>query len=166
VQSGSTAASIVLAAADAAKFAAGSMIALDVDYTGQTGFVGAPVSGAYVRQALTDVDYVRRVTFNVALVSQVTRRAYACRAAAGRRSRGRRQVAGGHWICGSRRREFLSGVVGAVCDGRQPGGEDLLSLSAAADHGRRGRDGDSAERQGSKAGRRGCCSRGSFWRCR
>jgi hypothetical protein len=30
-----------------------------------------PVAGAYVRQALTDVDYIRRVTFNVALVSQV-----------------------------------------------------------------------------------------------
>ncbi|HMD76555.1 MAG TPA: hypothetical protein VKG86_04185 [Terracidiphilus sp.] len=70
-QTGSTAASILLAATDAAKFTAGSIVALDVDYTGQTGFVGAPVSGAYVRQALTDVDYIRRVTFNVALVSQV-----------------------------------------------------------------------------------------------
>jgi hypothetical protein len=47
------------------------MIAVDVDYAGQTGYVGAPVAGAYVRQALTDVDYIRRVTFNVALVSQV-----------------------------------------------------------------------------------------------
>jgi hypothetical protein len=71
-QSGSTATFIALAAADAATFSSGSIIALDADYTGQTGFVGAPVSGAYVRQALTDVDYVRRVTFNVALVSQVT----------------------------------------------------------------------------------------------
>jgi len=70
-QSGSTAASIVLASADAAKFLAGSMIAVDMDYTGQTGYVGTPISGAYVRQALTDVDYVRRVTFNVGLVSQV-----------------------------------------------------------------------------------------------
>ena len=43
-----------------------------MDYTGQTGYVGSPVAGAYVRQALNDVDYVRRVTFNVALVSQVT----------------------------------------------------------------------------------------------
>ena len=72
VQSGSTATSVVLASADAAKFSANSIIALDADYTGQTGFVGAPFSGAYVRQALTDIDYVRRVTFNVALVSQVT----------------------------------------------------------------------------------------------
>jgi hypothetical protein len=44
---------------------------VDVDYTGQTGYVGTPVAGAYVRQALTDVDYVRRVTFNVGLVSAV-----------------------------------------------------------------------------------------------
>jgi hypothetical protein len=70
-QTGSTATSVLLASTDAAKFAAGSMVALDVDYTGQTGFVGTPVAGAYVRQALTDVDYIRRVTFNVALVSQV-----------------------------------------------------------------------------------------------
>ena len=72
VQTGSTASSIMLAATDAAKFAPGSIIALDADYTGQTGFVGAPISGAYVRQALTDIDYIRRVTFNVALVSQVS----------------------------------------------------------------------------------------------
>jgi hypothetical protein len=72
VQAGSTAAFVALAAADAAKFAAGSIIALDADYTGQTGFVGSPVSGAYVRSALSDVDYIRRVTFNVALVAQVS----------------------------------------------------------------------------------------------
>jgi hypothetical protein len=71
VQSGSTATFVALASADAAKFSAGSIIALDADYTGQTGFVGTPVSGAYVRTALTDVDYIRRVTFNVALVSAV-----------------------------------------------------------------------------------------------
>jgi hypothetical protein len=72
VQSGSTANFIALATADAGRFTAGSIIALDADYTGQIGFVGAPISGAYVRQALTDVDYIRRVTFNVALVSMVT----------------------------------------------------------------------------------------------
>jgi hypothetical protein len=69
---GSTASSVLLASADAAKFTAGSIIALDVDYTGQTGFVGSPISGAYVRQALSDIDYIRRITFNVALVSQVS----------------------------------------------------------------------------------------------
>jgi hypothetical protein len=71
-QSGSTATEIMLAVSDAAKFQAGSIVAVDVDYTGQTGYVGAPVAGAYVRQTITDVDYIRRVTFNVALVSAVS----------------------------------------------------------------------------------------------
>jgi hypothetical protein len=69
--SGSTATFIALSANDAATFLAGSIIALDADYAGQTGFVGTPISGAYVRQAFTDLDYIRRVTFNVALVTQV-----------------------------------------------------------------------------------------------
>jgi hypothetical protein len=71
IQSGATATFLPLAAADAAKFSAGQMVAVDVDYAGQTGFVGSPVSGAYVKAALTDVDYVRRVTFNVATVASV-----------------------------------------------------------------------------------------------
>jgi hypothetical protein len=71
-QSGSTASFVALAAADAAKFVPGSIIALDGDYNGQTGFVGAPVAGAYVRQAIADLDYIRRVTFNVGFVSQVS----------------------------------------------------------------------------------------------
>ena len=71
LQSGSSATSIMLSTADAPKFSAGSVVALDADYTGQTGFVGAPIAGAYLRQPLADVDYIRRVTFNVALVSQV-----------------------------------------------------------------------------------------------
>jgi hypothetical protein len=72
IQTGSTSTSVALATLDAAKFAAGNIIALDVDNTGVTGFVGAPVSGAYLRQPLTDVDYIRRITFNVALVSAVS----------------------------------------------------------------------------------------------
>jgi len=72
LQNGSTSTSIVLAPADAVMFTPGAIIAVDVDYTGQTGYVGSPVAGAYVRQVLTDVDYVRRVTFNVALVSQIS----------------------------------------------------------------------------------------------
>lgn len=71
IQNGSTATSILLAPADASSFAPGSIIAVDDDYAGQTGFLGSPVSGAYVRQPLNDVDYVRRITFNLALVSQV-----------------------------------------------------------------------------------------------
>ena len=147
-QSGSTATSILLAAADAAKFSAGSIIAVDVDYTGQTGFVGTPVAGAYVRQALTDVDYIRRVTFNVALVSQVTSAGLTLAEplpggapAAGAKLQA---VTG---ICGPRGRQLLPGVVGAVRDAGQPGRENLLLLSAAADDERRGRNGDSAGRQ-------------------
>ena len=71
-QSGSTSTSILLASSDAAKFTAGSIVAVDVDYTGQTGYVGSPVAGAYVRGALTDVDYIRRVTFNVALAAETS----------------------------------------------------------------------------------------------
>jgi hypothetical protein len=71
VQTGSTATSILLASSDAAKFSPGGIVAVDVDNTGQTGFVGTGISGAYVKQALTDVDYIRRVTFNVALIAQV-----------------------------------------------------------------------------------------------
>jgi hypothetical protein len=66
---------IPLAAADLANYAAGSLVAVDVDYAGQIGFVGSGVSGAYVKSAASvnsDPGYVRRVTFNVALVQQVT----------------------------------------------------------------------------------------------
>jgi hypothetical protein len=72
VQNGSTPSFVALAQADAATFTPGQWIAVDADYGGQTGFVGAPVSGAYVKQALSDVNYIRRVTFNVGLVTQVT----------------------------------------------------------------------------------------------
>ena len=99
-----------------------SIIAMDVDYTGQTGFVGSPVSGAYVRQALTDVDYIRRVTYNVAycVASQLDRIELAGPLPGGIPI-GWCKVTAGYWICGSRGREFLSRVVRAVCHGRQPG---------------------------------------------
>jgi hypothetical protein len=68
-QSGSSATQILLAASDAVRFSVGSIIAVDVDYNGQTGYVGSPIAGAYLRQPVSDVDYIRRVTFNVALVT-------------------------------------------------------------------------------------------------
>jgi len=68
VQDGSTASVIRLRPEDLDNFVPGSMIAVDADYEGQTGYVGTPVSGAYVRRPLADPDYVRRVTFNVGLV--------------------------------------------------------------------------------------------------
>ncbi len=73
--SGSTATSLNLAAAILPGFQAGQMVVVDADYAGQTGYVGSGVSAAYVRSAASvnnDPDYVRRVSFNVALVSAVT----------------------------------------------------------------------------------------------
>ena len=72
VQNGSTASVIQLSAADAASFVPGSMIAVDEDYAGQTGYIGSPVSGAYLRHPLADPDYIRRITFNVGLVLGVS----------------------------------------------------------------------------------------------
>ena len=143
---------------DAAKFTVGSIVAVDVDYTGQTGYVGCPVAGAYVRQALTDVDYIRRVTFNVALVAQVAPTGLdAGRAIARRRAGGGRKAAGGDGLCGSRRRQLLPGVVGAVCDAGQPGRKNLLPLSAIAGHERRGRSHRPAERERSERTVAGDC---------
>jgi hypothetical protein len=72
VGSGSTSTFLVLSAANSAQFSAGQIVAVDVDNTGQTGFIGSPIAGAYLRQAVSDVDYVRRVTFNVGMISAVS----------------------------------------------------------------------------------------------
>jgi len=72
---GSTATFLAMASTDAISFQAGSLVAVDVDYTGQTGYVGSGVSAAYVLSAAavnSDPDYIRRVTFNVARVQSVT----------------------------------------------------------------------------------------------
>lgn len=72
---GSTATSLVLSSSGSAGFSAGCMVAVDVDYAEQTGFVGSGVYAAYVQSAAavnSDADFIRRVTFNVARVSQVT----------------------------------------------------------------------------------------------
>lgn len=63
----------VLDLGDAATtFAPGALVAVDLDYqAGSTGFVGSWVSGAYLRTALTDVDYLRRITLNVGRVASV-----------------------------------------------------------------------------------------------
>jgi hypothetical protein len=70
LQSGSTATVLQLGAA-AANFAVGDTVVVDIDYSGQLGFVASAVSGAYVKSALTDVDYIRRVSLNVARVSSM-----------------------------------------------------------------------------------------------
>jgi hypothetical protein len=69
--SGSTASVLQVGAAAAASFAVGELVAVDVDYVGAIGFVGAGLSGAYVKAALTDVDYVRRVTLNVGRIASI-----------------------------------------------------------------------------------------------
>ncbi len=71
---GSTATFLALAASDAAGFSAGSLVTVDLDYSGQIGFVGSGVSAAYVSSAgavNNDPDYIRRVSFNVARVASV-----------------------------------------------------------------------------------------------
>jgi hypothetical protein len=72
---GSTATFLALAASDAANFSAGSLVTVDLDYAGQTGYVGSGVSAAYVQSAAavdSDADYIRRVSFNVARVASVS----------------------------------------------------------------------------------------------
>lgn len=51
----------------------GAIVAVDADWTGQTGYVGAGVAGAYRSStAASDVNWIRRVTLNVGRVTQVT----------------------------------------------------------------------------------------------
>jgi hypothetical protein len=75
VQAGSTATVIELSASANASVAAGDVVAVDANYTGQTGWLGAGVSGAYVVSAAaigSDVDYIRRTTLNVGQVASVS----------------------------------------------------------------------------------------------
>jgi len=72
--SGSTATFLAMTAADAASFVAGWMVVVDVDYAGQTGFIGSGVPAAYVQSAAAvnnDADAVRRVSFNAARVATI-----------------------------------------------------------------------------------------------
>jgi hypothetical protein len=75
VLAGSTASEIVLGAGAVSGFAAGNLVAVDVDYQQQTGYVGSGISAAYVSNPAdvnNDLNYVRRVTFNVGRVVEVT----------------------------------------------------------------------------------------------
>jgi hypothetical protein len=71
LQTGSTASVLQLGSA-AANFIVGDLVAVDVDYITQTGFVGSGVSGAYVQSLLSDVDYVRRVSLNVGRIASIS----------------------------------------------------------------------------------------------
>ena len=74
VAAGSTAVSLNVGAGSTG-FNAGDLVVVDQDYNGETGFVGAAVSGGYVRSAAglgSDTDYVRRVSLNVVRITQST----------------------------------------------------------------------------------------------
>ena len=64
----STAQELVFGAGAVETFNVGDMVAVDLDYEQQTGYIGSGVAGAYVENAvdvLHDPHYIRRVTFNV-----------------------------------------------------------------------------------------------------
>lgn len=72
---GSTATELQVGAGNVALFSVRNIIAVDLDYQQQTGYVGTGFAAAYVRNAADvqhNADYVRRVTFNVGRVSQIT----------------------------------------------------------------------------------------------
>jgi len=75
VQEGATPAELPLAASDLATFQIGDMVAVDWDYRGQAGYIGSGVAGMYLPAALdaaSHVDLIRRVTFNVSRVSNLS----------------------------------------------------------------------------------------------
>ena len=75
VMAGSTASEIVFGAGVGTALQPGCLIAVDVDYQQQTGYVGSGIAAAYVSSPAAvkqDLNYVRRVTFNVGRVAELT----------------------------------------------------------------------------------------------
>jgi len=75
VLAGSTANEIVLGIGSVNAFLPGNLIAVDLDYEQQIGYVGSGIAAAYVSDPAAvnrDPNYVRRVTFNVGRVVEVT----------------------------------------------------------------------------------------------
>jgi hypothetical protein len=73
VNSDSTSTTLDVGSASAT-FTVGELVAVDIDYTGQTGYVGSGVSAAYVTSAAavnSDVNYIRRVTLNVGRIVSI-----------------------------------------------------------------------------------------------
>jgi hypothetical protein len=74
----STATTLNVGATAAAVFTVGSLVAVDVDYTGQLGYIGTGVTSAYVQSAQSaaavanDINYVRRVTLNVGVIAAIS----------------------------------------------------------------------------------------------
>lgn len=72
---GSSANEIIFGPGAIDAFAPGDILAIDVDYTQELGFISTGIPAAYVRDPLDvqrDANYTRRVTFNVARVAQKT----------------------------------------------------------------------------------------------
>lgn len=70
----STATQLNVGTLAAATFSVGDMVAVDSDYAGQLGYVGAGVSAAYVTAGANvgnDLHYIRRVTLNVGRVASI-----------------------------------------------------------------------------------------------
>ncbi len=75
VQGGSTATELILEAGAVARFTAGDMVAVDRDYQNESGWIGDGISAAYVPAGSTaplDQDFIRRVTFGVSRVREIT----------------------------------------------------------------------------------------------
>jgi len=72
---GSTASQLNFGAGAVNVFAPGNLLAVDVDYQQQTGYVGTGIAAAYVSNPAAvnrDANYIRRVTFNVGRVAELT----------------------------------------------------------------------------------------------
>lgn len=72
---GTSSGELVLGAGAVDGFDPGDLVACDLDYAQQTGYVGSGIAAAYVKNpqdVRQDANYVRRVTFNVARVAQKT----------------------------------------------------------------------------------------------
>ncbi|HXE91491.1 MAG TPA: hypothetical protein VNK82_11055 [Terriglobales bacterium] len=75
LQPGSTATEIIVGSGAVAAFAPGDVIVVDLDYVNQTGYVGAAIAGAFVRNPADvsgDVDFIRRASFNLGKVASTT----------------------------------------------------------------------------------------------
>jgi hypothetical protein len=72
---GSTAIELVVGSGSIAAFQVGDLVACDLDYAQQVGYVGTGIVAAFVKtpaDVQEDVNYVRRVTFNVGRVALLT----------------------------------------------------------------------------------------------
>jgi len=75
LQPGSTTTELKLTSDQLGDYDVSDIVAVDSDYTGQTGYVGAGAAAAYLASPLngsTHLDFIRRVTFNVSRVASKT----------------------------------------------------------------------------------------------